>query len=397
MKVTFLGQGFSEKSPNAVGVYINKYLMDNGFKSFFCISAFASPLGIKLIDSIEEAKKTKDISIIVGIDQGGTSKEALNEILNLDVSSFVFYQRESPIFHPKIYLFEGDKETCLIIGSSNLTGKGLFINVECSIMIQFENDDKDGQKILDDLKIYFKSLFDFSDSNLFKLKKDFISDLEREGLIPVEGTRSMQHGKQKSLSNLNDKNVLDIPKRSSSKVPWIYPQVQSIFPKKGDSNLEELEIVGVMEDSERPKLDLLWESGPLTERDLNIPTGPNTNPTGSMLFKKGKMDGIDQRHYFRDEIFNELNWIADTKPQTSHIERSSAFFQIEIKGENFGVFELILNHDTNTNSKSYHQKQPMTNLRWGIVKKIIARPDLIGASAKLFRSSNPKIFLLEIE
>jgi len=51
---------------------------------------------------------------------------------------------------------------------------------------------------------------------------------------------------------------------------------------------------------------LIWESGKLTERDLNIPKGSNTNPTGSMLFKKGKTEDIDQRHYFRDTVFSAL-------------------------------------------------------------------------------------------
>ncbi len=133
MKVTFLGQGFTEESPNSIGVYINKYLADDSFSNFYGISAFASPLGIKLLDSIELAKKSYSaINLIVGVDQNGTSKEALEEILKLDVNSYVFYQKEAPIFHPKIYLFEGKENTCLIIGSSNLTGNGLFCNFEIS-------------------------------------------------------------------------------------------------------------------------------------------------------------------------------------------------------------------------------------------------------------------------
>jgi hypothetical protein len=37
---------------------------------------------------------------------------------------------------------------------------------------------------------------------------------------------------------------------------------------------------------------LVWESKPLSERDLSIPTGTNTNPTGSMGFKKGLYEDI---------------------------------------------------------------------------------------------------------
>ena len=77
MKITFLGQGFTDESPNSDGVHINKYLADNAYSSFFSISAFASPLGVKLLDSLEQAKKSySDLNIIIGVDQNGTSKEA---------------------------------------------------------------------------------------------------------------------------------------------------------------------------------------------------------------------------------------------------------------------------------------------------------------------------------
>ena len=41
---------------------------------------------------------------------------------------------------------------------------------------------------------------------------------------------------------------------------------------------------------------LVWESKPLVERDLNIPKGENTNPTGSMGLKKGLYEEIDRKH-----------------------------------------------------------------------------------------------------
>lgn len=53
---------------------------------------------------------------------------------------------------------------------------------------------------------------------------------------------------------------------------------------------------------------LLWRSGPLTRRDLNIPIGTNTHATGSMLLKVGDpSQHIDQRHYFRDVVLQMHN------------------------------------------------------------------------------------------
>jgi len=116
MKTTFLGQGFESSSVDAIGNHLVKYLNRQDFHSFTGISAFASEAGIfGLSGYIETAKQFYiNLSLIVGIDQEGTSKEALEEILNLKINSYIFYQNEAPIFHPKIYLFEGDQEIKLV-------------------------------------------------------------------------------------------------------------------------------------------------------------------------------------------------------------------------------------------------------------------------------------------
>ena len=36
-----------------------------------------------------------------------------------------------------------------------------------------------------------------------------------------------------------------------------------------------------------------------------------THATGSMLWKKGATEDIDQRHFFRDEVFADIDWGTD--------------------------------------------------------------------------------------
>lgn len=398
MKVSFLGQGFTENSSNSIGIHLNNYLKDKSFNSFFAISAFSSPLGVKLLDSIEQAKEYFDqINIVVGIDQNGTSKEALEELLLLEINSYVFYQKESPIFHPKIYLFEGQGSTALIIGSSNLTGKGLFTNIESSVLIQFKNEDNEGLKIIKDLKDYFKSLFEFNDPNLFRIDNDLVEALVKDGIVPRESNRSKHHGKKIKSSESQAPREKEIPSRNFSKIPWERIKDKSILSEQEPSAREELELIGTLEDSGKLQVQLLWESGPLTERDLNIPTGQNTNATGSMLFKKGKVIGIDQRHFFREQVFASLNWVRDTKANSNHLERASALFQIKTRGKDHGVFSLALTHNTKTDTASYRQKNSMTSVSWGDAKKIVGKRELIGSSAKLLKNDGPEnFFVLEI-
>jgi hypothetical protein len=141
---------------------------------------------------------------------------------------------------------------------------------------------------------------------------------------------------------------------------------------------------------------LVWESKELTERDLNIPKAPDTNPTVSMGWKKGAFDDIDQRHYFREEVFSDLDWVTD--PNRPIWERAQAKFDLVIKNLNYGAFDLKLSHNTDQTSKSYAQKNFMTQLHWGDAKEHVAKHDLLGRILYLYRKdTNPPEFTIEID
>lgn len=108
MTITFLGQGYEPNSNDAIGNHLINFFGKEEFHTFTGISAFASEAGIiGLAENIQKAKQFfREIKIIVGIDQEGTSREALYEINNLEVNGYIFHQKEAPIFHPKIYLLK---------------------------------------------------------------------------------------------------------------------------------------------------------------------------------------------------------------------------------------------------------------------------------------------------
>ena len=145
-------------------------------------------------------------------------------------------------------------------------------------------------------------------------------------------------------------------------------------------------------------LELVWTSKGLTERDLNIPTGKNTNATGSMLFKKGQLDEIDQRTYFRQDVFSGLTWRNDPRSGLSHLERAEANFEIMVKGINYGVFRLKLTHNSRTNTEAYRQLNAMTQIHWGEVKSIVAQRDLLERELRLYRRvDDSQSFAIEID
>lgn len=394
MNITLLGQGFEATSQNSVGNHLIRFFADKDFHTFTGISAFASQAGIRgLSKHINTAKRHLNIiTIVTGVDQKGTSREALEELLSLGINAFVFYQPGITIFHPKIYLFEGADKSELIIGSSNLTSQGLFTNIETSLLVTIDNSSEADRKIVEQLKSYFKSIFDFADPNLKKLSTKIIADLVKAKVVPTEAERKAAYDKEVKAERKETENIISkiFPKRAIAKIPSEFRGAGKLTTKTIAAT------AAVPSGSVSTKGSLLWESGKLTQRDLNIPKGSNTNPTGSMLFKKGKMDNIDQRHYFRDTVFSSLKWAKDKNPQTSHLERTEAIFNIVIDGKPSGSFKLTLTHNPLTTTRSYAQKNSMTQVSWGAAKNIIAKDELIGKTAKLYKTKKKSEFTLEI-
>ena len=112
-----------------------------------------------------------------------------------------------------------------------------------------------------------------------------------------------------------------------------------------------------------------------------------------MFFTKGAMDDIDQRHYFRDEVFDHLDWRPD--PGISHYERATARFQIIIAGVDYGTFELPLSHNTRTDSEAYMQKNSMTQLHWRDARPLVAHENLLDRTMYLYKTDRQ--FILEID
>lgn len=84
------------------------------------------------IDSWRE--KARSVRAIFGIDQQGTSKEALE--LALSIFDEVYITNERAItFHPKAYVFRGASKARLYLGSHNLTVGGTETNFEAAVVV----------------------------------------------------------------------------------------------------------------------------------------------------------------------------------------------------------------------------------------------------------------------
>ena len=220
MELNFLGQGFEDVSDDSVGNQLMKYLSHKDYHTFTAFSAFTSLAAIEGLQKFitNAPKNYTSFNFILGINQRGTSKETLEALLKLQVKSFVFYHNPNLIFHPKIYLFEGNNISKVIIGSSNLTNNGLFANIESSVLVTLQQDDKNDVAFLNRLKTYYKGIFKEDDPNLKPITKQLIESLVDDGIIPTEKERKAEFLKNKNKSKKKTKSNI-FPPRKSPKIP----------------------------------------------------------------------------------------------------------------------------------------------------------------------------------
>jgi HKD family nuclease len=376
---------------------IKKVLRLDKAEKVLCSVAFVHEAGVNVLkDELKAHGKTA--KFFVGIRNDITSYQGLLRLLDLGVTVFaVDTGSRNTIFHPKLFLATAANKAKVIIGSANLTWGGLYNNIEAGVALSLDLTKAENKKFIDSTVAVLEGLPVSHPQHVFALKnKAAVEALFNEGRLADENV--VRAPAVKSSVRKGERDTL-VPMKLYWKQPPARKKVQPPAKPKAKSAA-----VVVVDEDAPPHVNaalpgvLIWESNPLKERDLNIPTGATTNSTGSMLWKKGAIKGIDQRHFFRDVAFAGLAWTKDASPKKAHYERAEASFEIIIKGINYGKYILRLSHNTDTKSRSYQQNNSMTQIHWGKAKSIIAKRDLLGRTMSLYRKeTTPPEFLIEID
>ncbi len=345
-------------------------------------TAFMTKAGLSILqDTIEPIAEST--TVFAGIRNGITSAQALRLSMDIGCRTYtVDTGSRNIVFHPKVYYARNREEARIVVGSANLTFGGLVSNVEASLALTLELCNDSDAAVSSKLEGVFQQLVaEYTDHVcLISDIKDIRRFFDSGRVVDEMADPAPEHTMRSSYSEI------DVLNRMPLKTP--------AFPfrrKRMDQSPEDAELIG--DSDARLRSKLVWQSNPLTRRDLNIPTASSTNPTGSMLFSKGAIEGIDQRHYFRDDVFSSLPWIIDAT--LTHYERADARFRIVVRNVDYGIFNLRVSHNTRTDTRTYSQGNSMTQLHWGEVRNMIAKEDLIGRSMYLYQETDH--FTLEID
>ncbi len=216
MKATFLGHGLNTENKFNVGKQIVVSLADNKYNCFNGFVAFTAISGVlTILKNLKIASKNySQLRFFIGVDNMGTSKEALELLLKENIETYIFHDKRDYItYHPKIYLFEGPVFTRVIIGSSNLTNSGMKTNIEASVQIDFRTKtDKQGEKLLSEIKNNFSELLNLKSKQLSRLTAELIEKLVVDNLIYTQNRQgtSIKENKNNDGDNLDESDSLTI-------------------------------------------------------------------------------------------------------------------------------------------------------------------------------------------
>lgn len=368
--------------------------------------AFLSQRGFELLADLIKpiAEKT---TILAGIRNGITSAQGLLACVESGCTTFaVDTGSRSVLFHPKVYLGRNKNEARVVLGSANLTVGGMNSNIEASITMVLDLANKEDAELAADFEGKIDAMIADFPAHVFQIstKEAVLSLLAAGRLVDEKLTKPPSPGGSSKNRDLDSVPVIELKKKKIAlgAVTSLETAKPAAEAEGGDKKPEAAAAADApVAPPAKPateELTLVWTSNPLSRRPLNIPTAANTNPTGSMYFTKGQTEDIDQRHYFREEVFSGLTWANDTAAGKEHLQRATGKFRIVIKDVNYGVFDMSLTHDSRTDSATYLQNNSVTQLHWGDVKPLVARDDLLDRTMYLYRDeSQPDLFVLEID
>ena len=233
MDTIIIGQGYNIKEDTSVGKELINQFKSKRFDSFTCLVAFASYGGVSaLTDYIQEGKQRgMNIKVILGVDQKGTSKEALEEVLKWGVDARIYHTDSRNIFHPKVYLFENVDIFTLIVGSNNLTVPGLVQNVECSLLIK----DIKSNPVHRDFYEYWKAILNGSEVNLYPITQELIDQLFADKIVLSEKERAERYDNGQDDAPKTSKKASIFRKASIQSFPDGFRPKRHVKVKKASS------------------------------------------------------------------------------------------------------------------------------------------------------------------
>lgn len=357
------------------------------------------------------------IEAIVGISEGGATRQGLEILLQETDEAFVFFDR-ARTFHPKVFLAAGSGRSKIIVGSHNLTRGGLFWNYEASFVAELDHTLTADKTAHDDVLDYFTSLKSDGGSCV-KLDSTSLAAMLADPRYRIGDEDQSRQSHGAPTQDPDDSDTDDLP--GAQTLPQSAEGVFSIStlpkqpapaaptpatpsgaastaaggastgpvvgtPASGTGGLTQPAPAGGATAPMSPTSTSLAPGAAggaavvrrwFKEMDRSAaqqPANPNTNPTGNLRLSAEGFN-IDHTTYFRNQMFGSATWTS--RPAKPTFEDATVSVDVVINGAPQGNQALRVSHSEDRIS---NQGNVATVLHWGPVLSAFLRSNnLVGS------------------
>jgi len=320
--------------------------------------------------------------LVVGIDEGGATRQGLELAKTLFDSVHVFHDRSGRTFHPKVYLAAGVASARLLVGSNNATAGGVYFNYEAGV--ESELTLPDDEPLLMSVRDYVARLYADTD-----LCKELTEAVLAEMVVNPRYRIGDEDARSRAAPSAGGPEELDADVDVEDGAPPT-GAAPSIFGTSAEPKRTDPDAVGAVRKAavKRPvpaKKAATKKATPPAEA-TSTSRGPvvggaavrrrwfkklsptdalqNTGHSISALrLSKAKHDIVWQT-YFRYDFFGDQTWTTETSRQGFPMEAAIVDFNVKVDGQDLGVQPIRVDHAPH---REKGQLNVPTDLKWGPV------------------------------
>src|SRR5437588_808518 len=141
MNVRILQQPFNANGElSCLGTELTQQLLSGNYNRVHIFSAFVTSSGTRRLGPALRAviQAGGQVRTLIGVNNDLTSMQAVLELHNVGADVTGLHTGGSILYHPKVYWLQGENSAWISVGSSNLTGDGMYRNFETNTVIELD-------------------------------------------------------------------------------------------------------------------------------------------------------------------------------------------------------------------------------------------------------------------
>ena len=347
------------RQSESAATFVTNAIEDPGIDQLLVVTAWLRTSGLHILAPSIGGLRAKPgrADLLVGLDYGGTTRQALDAAVRVFDRVYVVHDIEGRTFHPKLYFARGKSRGYLLIGSNNLTAGGVGFNYEAAIAQQLNLRRADDRALANEIELFATRLL--SDAAICKkLTAGLLKRLDHDGWLGDEDRRTAASREDAVGSRRPPTKGSPIFTRSA-----VQKRTRPIPP--GPSTPARRR--------RRPARNSLapdswWKK--LNNTDVQRPAAGHA--VGAVRITRPRGYTIDPATFFRHGLFVREHWNARTDRAGNTIEIAVVEFDCYLERRSLGVRQLRLDWGPHRAARS----RATTLLHWDELADVVHQRNL---------------------